>query len=58
MPKRLLVSSLGRLTLDVSFAGSAPTVEVTMMVSRTVLVDSEATVLKLDHIPLRLLGAE
>lgn len=51
MLKRLLVLSLGRLTLDVSVAASAPTVEVTMMVSRTVLVDSEATVLKLDQIP-------
>lgn len=37
-----LVSLLGRLTLNVSFAASAPTVEVTMMVNRTMLVNSAA----------------
>jgi len=57
VPRKLLVSLLGRLTLNVSVAASAPTVEVTMMVSRRVLVDSEATALKMDQSPLRLLGA-
>ena len=42
------VSLLGRLTLNVSVAASAPTVEVIMMVSRTVLVDSAVTALKFD----------
>ncbi len=46
MPKRLFVSSLGRPALNVSVAASAPTVEVTTMVSRTVLVDAVATALK------------
>ena len=56
MPKRL-VSLLGRLTLNDSVAASAPTVEVIMMTSRMVLVDSAATTLKIDQSPLRLLGA-
>ena len=58
MPKKPLVSLLGRLTLNVSVAAPAPTVEVIMMTSRMV-VDSAATVtaLKFDQSPLRLLGA-
>lgn len=43
----LFVSLLGRLTLNVSVAASAPTTEEVMMVSRTV-VDSAATALKID----------
>ena len=56
-PKKLLVSLLGRLTRNVSVAGSAPTVEVIMMASRMVLVGSAATALKIDQSALRLLGA-
>jgi len=57
VPKKLLVSLLGRPTLDVSVAASVSTVEVIMMGSRTGLVDSAATALKFDQSPLRLLGA-
>ena len=58
VPKKLLVSLLGRPTIDVSVAASVPTVEVTMMGSRTGLVDSAATALEIDPSPLRLLGAD
>jgi hypothetical protein len=51
--QKLFSSSLGRLTLDVSVAASAPTVEVAMMVSRTVRVDSAATGLKFDQSSFR-----
>jgi hypothetical protein len=56
VPKKLLVSLLGRPTLDVSVAASVTTVEVIMMVSRTGLVDSAATALKINQSTLRLLG--
>jgi hypothetical protein len=46
VPKKLLLSILGRPALNVSVAASAPTVEVTIMVSRTVLVEAAATALK------------
>jgi hypothetical protein len=57
VPKELLVPLLGRPTVDVSVAASVPTVEVIMMGSRTGLVDSAATALKINQSPLRLLGA-
>ncbi len=53
MPQKLFSSLLGRLTLNVPVAASAPTVEVAMMVSRTVLVDSAATGLKIDQSSFR-----
>lgn len=49
VPKKLLVSLLGRPTLDVSVAASGTTVEVIMMVSRTGLVDSAGTALKIEQ---------
>lgn len=53
----LLASLLGRLTLNVSVAGSAPTIEEIMMVSRTV-VDSAATALKFDSKPVETIRRE
>ena len=50
-----LVSILGRLTFNVSVAACSSTIEVIIVVSRT--VDSAATALKFDQSPLRLLGA-
>jgi hypothetical protein len=57
VPKKPLVSLLERLTLNISVFASSLTIEVIIVVSRTVLVDSAATALKFDQSPLRLLGA-
>jgi hypothetical protein len=56
VPKKLLVSLLGRPTLDVSVSASVSTVEVIMMGCRAGLVDSAATALKINQGPVRLLG--